>query len=100
MSVLNTIFFENVDAESESDATHLLAANGTIVKLGYSALPCTVSAVSSDHLIALPPRLKDLPGDDGIIGTLDDLLLLGEGSPCIDAGGLSFATASIPPGRH
>lgn len=96
VSVLNTIFFENVDAESESDATHLLAANGAIVKLGYSALPCAGSTVSGDHLIALPPRFKDLPGDDGIIGTLDDLLLLGEGSPCIDAGGLSFATASVP----
>lgn len=94
-TVLNSIFFENVDSES-GDATHVLPANGAVVHLGYSALPCAGTTVPGDHLVALPPRFKHLGGDDGIVGTIDDLLLLDEGSPCIDAGGQSYASVTVP----
>ncbi len=96
VTILNSIFFENFDSEAGGDGSHVLPANGAIVHLGYSALPCAGSTVPGDHLVALPPRFKGLKGDDGIVGTLDDLLILAEGSPCIDAGGKSYATASVP----
>lgn len=95
VSIVNTLFTLNTHGEADDETAHVFDLSSATVKIGYSALPCGASIVS-EGLVALPPRLKDLDGDDNVMGTLDDLLALDDESPCRDAGAASFNATIVP----
>jgi hypothetical protein len=95
VTILNTLFTLNTHGEADDETAHVFDVSGATVKIAHSALPCGAAIVSEGH-VGLPPQLKDLDGDDDVVGTLDDVLLLAEGSPCIDAGAASFNSTAVP----
>lgn len=52
--------------------------NNSIVEGGYSG--------PGQHILTVDPLFQDPDGADGVVGTVDDDLRLGAGSPAIDAG--------------
>ncbi|MEK7413316.1 MAG: right-handed parallel beta-helix repeat-containing protein, partial [Planctomycetota bacterium] len=86
VSVENSVLWANTDGGS----TELLKRNfkketNVSVSLLWSGLE-GLADTGNGGCIALAPRFVDLDGVDGVLGTVDDDLRLGVGSPCIDAG--------------
>ncbi len=76
--------FEGIDpTRDENDQVSLRSA--TVVSSSNCIIDQYASTPGAGHL-ALDPMFVDAPGVDGVVGTEDDDLRVGNGSPAIDAG--------------
>jgi len=97
LSLLNSIVYDNgssTEVGIEDDG----AFSSLTLKIGYSNVDGPVyndggNVTWLGGTIDLPPLFMDALGPDGIAGTGDDNLHLGNGSPCIDAGENSSVAA-------
>jgi len=81
-TVDNSILWGNTDISGSGELAQLDARNAIVQHSCLQGL----SAFAGPGNLALDPQWFDVDGADGLPGTLDDNLVLAEGSPCRDAG--------------
>ncbi len=87
LNVLDTILWGNLDdSGSGQDAQVRAYVSSSPPVLVSCCVQGWVAMGCSQDVFAADPLFLDADGPDGIAGTTDDLLELGEGSPCIDVG--------------
>ncbi|MCA9309620.1 MAG: right-handed parallel beta-helix repeat-containing protein [Phycisphaerales bacterium] len=81
----NSILWANRDVTGETEQAQIDATFGTVSMARCCVLGLT-GALGGQGNTGADPRFMDRAGGDGVPGTLDDVLTLFAGSPCIDAG--------------
>jgi len=90
-TVVNSIFWENLDNSGNGEAAQITLSSGTI-NLDFSCVAGLTGGLGGTANIALDPQFANPLGSDATAGTLDDDFDLIPGSPCVDTGD----AASVP----
>jgi hypothetical protein len=86
VDVANTIFWNNDVARSISEETQIVTWEPSTLEINYCCVLGWSGMFGTEGNIGEDPLFVDDDGPDDEVGTLDDDLRLGPGSPCIDAG--------------
>jgi hypothetical protein len=84
-TVSNSILWANTDSSGSGEAAQL---SGTQVAVNNSCVQGLTGALGGAGNIGADPLFVDADGADDVVGTIDDDLRLGAGSPCTDAGSI------------
>lgn len=86
VTIVNSVLWGNDDVTGSGQDAQLATTGTVTVSIDHTCVEGLDGSLGGTGNIDLDPLFVDGDGADDLLGTLDDDLRLGAGSPCVDAG--------------